>query len=176
MVKFNKEFGISEVFALIAIILSVIALMQSSQASKSASKFNKISVMPSLEVGINTVEGLGPRGFFIKNNGIGVARITKVVMSAKGKAWEGISQGNWIQIARHLKANNIDSHSRHLTVPFDISPNTKEFILIIKNMPSDLDKEGSFAKFTRNLDLYIEYESLYGEKFNVSSRGFVPAS
>ena len=174
--NFNKEFGVSEVFALIALILSGVALIQSSQASKSASKFNKISVMPSLELGINTVEGLGPRGFFIKNNGMGIARITRVVMNAKGKAWEGITQSNWIQIARHLKANNIDSHTRQLTAPFDISPNTKEFILIIKNMPSDLNKEESFAKFTRNLDLYIEYESLYGEKLHVSSRGFVPAS
>lgn len=159
----NPANAISLSIALCALILTGYGLF-------ATRRHNRLSVTPHLSGYSNTLttnEGL-VFSYDISNNGIGPARIKRFTLFKQGKPFPS---GNGDYVESLIREHFGDQFKYQITYSFNFgtdasfkSGDTRRIIEILFPAVKSQDKEKVFKIF-EGLDLCIEYESLYGQKF-----------
>ncbi|MCW8983096.1 MAG: hypothetical protein OQK13_03540 [Gammaproteobacteria bacterium] len=136
-------------------------------------RHNKISVRPHLAESSdrNRKPGEGVLAFVVSNNGLGPAVIKK---------WEVLLDGEEINISDHdaaesvirdlLKEKEFNFTIGTLGEGYVMPSNELKKVLIVHFKCKSDDDFNSVETSLNSLDLIIEYESMYGEKFKLDTR------
>jgi hypothetical protein len=155
--------NIEAAFSIIAIIISVGALIISFWQGYLTRKHNKLSVKPHLVFWANYFADSGETGVFIKNYGIGPAVIKKISIFIDGEIFIENDQNDFHKQAIsqvEFQSGNLRFYEIPKDIIFPVGK-IERFLWETQNYYSNPDIKTGFDR----LNYKIEYESIYGEKF-----------
>lgn len=167
---FTDQIRWEAVAAIASTVIALCALALSIWQGYLSRKHNRISVRPHLTMWNHKYHNDGLYAADIVNNGIGPAIIKCFSIKLDGKKIEGKETEPMVKLLQTLlKGFEYDSRQSFLSPGYAMAANETRQLVKIRfkgeKKPSPIFIEESFKK----ADIYIEYESMYGEKFWLSS-------
>lgn len=152
------------------ISIAIFALIVSVWEGIETRQFYRLSVKPHLDI-VRSYSGIGEKGLSIENNGLGPAIIKKINIKNSSTIFD---LTNVKDINNLLKSLNLDSAKiTALRDGYLLKKETKEDIITIKTddyrRKQDTLILKRFWNFIRNCEVFLCYESIYGDEFNSCS-------
>ena len=157
----------SVLIAAASVIIAWRALWLSKKQHESTVKHNKLSTIPSLTTTVSSTHFR----FMLENRGLGPAMIKKVVLFHKDDSILLSTNKRDVNEAEFLRKIFGLNYGDRIAGSLSYFPKSAMFgtgqempILTVNKEKSDVTIE-MFTKLAWELDLYIEYESVYGDSF-----------
>jgi hypothetical protein len=146
----------SVVVAICATVIAVLSLAVSISEARATRRHNRISVRPSLALGVSLPQG-GTAGLQLTNAGLGPAAITRTILTLDGESLGEYSEESVNVLRSKLSVRPAAVTFRKTILASDYD----QFLLSVR--PFDRTEHAEFADLLRHrLGLEIHYESLYG--------------
>lgn len=150
------------VTAICGVVIAVASLGVSAYVALATRKHNRLSVRPLLGLAITFPVG-ATAGLRLTNSGLGPARIISSRLAAAGEQFEEFNKPNVDRLRERLA---VRPHAATLGGQPFLDTDHQQFLLSV-----DRYDPGEHAEFRRlieeELQLEIQYESIYGQRFTV---------
>jgi len=158
------------VAAIASTIIALCALVLSIWQGYLSRRHNRISVRPHLTMWTHKYHNDGLYAADIVNNGFGPANIKCFAVKLDGKKIEGKETEPIVKLLQTLlKGFDYDSRQSFFSSGYMMAANEKRQLVEIRFKGDKKPSPTLMEELFKKADIYIEYESMYGEKFKLST-------
>lgn len=152
-----------------AIIVAVAAIAVSLWQGIDNRRHNRLSVKPKLQI-VFRADPQGDAEIILRNDGLGPASIRNFEVKLDNKLLDKVSLSAIFELVRIMELDSVPFTFDPIVNTTTIRAGDQANILVFKydesiDMPSIVR---ILREHVNRLDLYIEYESMYGEKFTIN--------
>jgi len=153
------------VTAICSVFIAVCALIVSIWQGSATRRHNKLSVKPYINIRVSISKHADFMGIQIENNGIGPAVIRKCIVFVDGKPTQIDSFGSWEKVGK--AAGIFDKKISFRTFPEGTVLKEGQALDLISYPKQNWTDKGRtiVEKALSRIRVKIEYDSLYGDKF-----------